>query len=67
MRRQVKCVAKDEAPSSFVYSLSCGHSVIGDLRRKLGGKRVQPKTAVCETCPKSAQPAPAFVASSRCP
>ena len=58
MRRQVKSVTKDDAPGSFVYALSCGHSVTGDLRRKLGGKRVQPKTAVCETCPKSAHPAP---------
>lgn len=58
MRRQVKSVKKDDRPASFVYLLSCGHSVSGDLRQRIHGQRVQPKTAVCEYCPAICNPAP---------
>lgn len=59
MRRLVKAIEKDaqvNVRGSYIYQLSCGHSVTGDLRHKRQGKRVQPKTAVCEFCPSVCHP-----------
>lgn len=57
MRRKVATIEREKSLGGcierYVYTLTCGHLIAGDLRYWRHGKNTQPSTAVCNKCPAS--------------